>query len=404
MTKRHLQDLALNGGTPVRDSFLPFGVPHIGEEEIDEVVATLRSGWIGTGPKTQRFEVLFADYVGAKHAVAVNSCTAGLHLSLLVPGIGPGDEVITTPLTFAATANVIEHVGATPVFVDIDPVTLNINHHHLEAAITERTKAIIPVHFGGLACEMDAILEIAHRHQLIVIEDAAHAVGTRYQGQNVGSIGHLTNFSFYPNKNMTTIEGGMITTDNDEWDELLRIYRIHGLSRDAWKRFGTKRLMMSNATVAGFKYNMTDVQAALGIHQLTRLEQFLTTREEYARLFDTAFASMRGVKLQPRPTQPGNRHALHLYVLILDLEQFTVGRNEIIDALLAENIGAALHYRALHTHPLYQHKYGFQPQDFAHAYAIGERILSLPLSPHMSYADVNDVIEGVHKVLEAFYC
>lgn len=399
-----LQDLAIHGGTPIRDSFLPFGAPQIGEEEIAEVVATLRSGWIGTGPKTQRFEEQFADYVGAKHAVAVNSCTAGLHLSLLVLGIGPGDEVITSPLTFAATANVIEHVGATPVFVDIDRVTLNINAQNIAAAITPRTKAIIPVHFGGLACDMDTILEIARQHNLIVITDAAHAVGTRYRGRDVGSIAHLTNFSFYPNKNMTTIEGGMVTTDNDEWDELLRIYRLHGLSRDAWKRFGSKRLMMSNATVAGYKYNMTDVQAALGTHQLRKLEGFLTLREEYACLYDEAFRKMRGVTLQPRPTDSANRHALHLYVLILDSEQFSVTRNDIIDALLAENIGAALHYRALHTHPLYKNKYGFQPQDFPHAYYIGERILSLPLSPSMSRSDANDVIQGVTKVLEAFYC
>ncbi|MCL4871488.1 MAG: DegT/DnrJ/EryC1/StrS family aminotransferase [Anaerolineae bacterium] len=404
MKKYRLQDLALHNGTPVRQTFLPFGAPQIGEQEINEVVDTLRSGWIGTGVKTHRFEQQFAQYVGAKYAVAVNSCTAGLHLSLLVLNIGPGDEVITTLLTFAATANVIEHVGATPIFVDIDPLSLNINPQNIAAAITERTKAIIPVHFGGLSCEMDAIQSIAHQHNLTVIEDAAHAIGTQYKGQYVGSISHLTNFSFYPNKNMTTIEGGMITTDNEEWDDLLRVYRLHGLNRDAWKRFNTKRLTISNATVAGYKYNMTDVQASLGLHQLSKLEQFLAIREQYAQIFDQAFAGMRGVRLQPRPIVDQNRHALHLYVLILELEQFSASRNEIIDALLAENIGAALHYRALHTHPFYKNKYGFQPQDFPIAYRIGESILSLPLSPSMSEGDVQDVLEGVHKVLEAYYC
>lgn len=403
MTHEALDELAVNGGRPVRDTFVPFGVPCLGEEEIEEVVNTLRSGWIGTGPKTEQFEQEFAAYVGCKHAIAVNSCTAGLHLSLLAIGVGPGDEVITTPLTFAATANVIEHCGARPVFVDIDPITLNIDPARIEAAITERTRAIIPVHFGGLACEMDHIRQIAARHRLTVIEDAAHAIGARYQGRMVGSIGDLASFSFYPNKNMTTIEGGMITTQHDEWARMLGIYRLHGLSRDAWKRYSTRRLMLSDAILPGYKYNMTDVQASLGLHQLRKLESFLIVRETYAGLFDEAFAGIKGVSLQPRPGNGENRHGLHLYVLLLDLDRFRVGRNEIIDALLAENIGAALHYRALHTHPFYRSKYNYQPQDFPNAYRVGESILSLPLSPKMTHSDVKDVIRAVHKVLGAYH-
>lgn len=394
--------LAVHGGDSVRDSFLPFGAPCLGEEEMAEVMATLRSGWIGTGPKTERFEAAFAEYVGSRYAVAVNSCTAGLHLSLLVNDIGPGDEVITTPLTFAATANVVEHCGARPVFVDIDRTTLNIDPVRIEAAITPRTRAIIPVHFGGLPCDMDPIIDIADRHDLIVIEDAAHAVGTRYRGRMIGSIGHLTNFSFYPNKNLTTIEGGAITTNDESWVEKLQIYRMHGLSRDAWKRYSSRRLMLSQAVLPGFKYNMTDVQASLGIHQLRKLEGFLEVREQYASLYDKAFAQLPGVTLQPRPIAHGTRHGLHLYVLILDPGQFTVGRNEIIDALLAENIGAALHYRALHAHPYYREKYGYKPEDYPDAYQIGERILTLPLTPCMTNRDVRDVIRAVEKVLNYY--
>ena len=402
VTAMTISELAVNGGRPVRDVFLPFGAPCLGEEEIAEVVATLRSGWIGTGPKTERFEAEFAEYVGAHHAVAVNSCTAGLHLSLLLLGIGPGDEVITTTLTFAATANVVEHCGAKPVFVDIDPVTLNMDPARVEAAITPRTKAIIPVHFGGLPCDMDQIMEVANRHGLGVIEDAAHAVGARYRGRKVGSIGHLTSFSFYPNKNLTTGEGGMVTTDNDHWAEKLRVYRLHGLSRDAWKRFISRRLMLSQSIVPGYKYNMTDLQASLGLHQLQKLERFLEVREQYAKLYDQAFSHLPGVRLQPRLTTDGTRHGLHLYVLILDTDQLTVSRDEVINALLAENIGAALHYRALHTHPFYREKYGYKPEDYPHAYQVGESILSLPLTPGMSAADLQDVIDGVEKVL-GFY-
>jgi dTDP-4-amino-4,6-dideoxygalactose transaminase len=394
--------LAIEGGKPVRDTFLVFGKPCLGDEEAQEVLDTLRSGWIGTGPKTIRFEQMFAEYVGARHALAVNSCTAALHLSLLASGIKPGDEVITSPLTFAATANVVIHTGARPVFADIDPQTLNIAPVNIERAITKRTRGLIVVHFGGLPCQMAEIMAIAQQHRLILIEDAAHAIGARYEGRLIGGLGNLACFSFYANKNLTTGEGGMVTTEDDEVAERIAMYRLHGLSRHAWQRYTARRLMLSDALYPGYKYNMPDLLASLGIHQLQRVESGLLIRERYARMYDDAFADMPGISLQPRPTDGRNRHGLHLYVLVLDLEQFRVSRNQIIDALLAENIGAALHYRALHMHPYYRNTYGYQPDDFPIAASIGESILSLPLTPCMSEKDVQDVIEAVHKVLLAY--
>jgi dTDP-4-amino-4,6-dideoxygalactose transaminase len=394
--------LAIDGGKPVRDKFLVFGKPCLTEEEEREVLDTLRSGWIGTGPKALRFEEMFAEYVGVRNALAVNSCTAALHLGLLASGIGPGDEVITSPLTFAATANVIIHSGASPVFVDIDPETLNIPPANIESAITERTRGIIVVHFGGLPCDMNEIMQIAGKHNLVLLEDAAHAIGARYDGRVIGGLGNLTCFSFYANKNLTTAEGGMITTDDDEIAERIAIYRLHGLSRNAWQRYATRRLMLSDAIYPGYKYNMPDLLASLGIHQLRCIEDNLRKRELYARMYDAAFADLSGIRLQPRPVDGRNRHALHLYVLLLDLSQFRVSRNRVIDALLAENIGAALHYRALHMHPFYRDTFGFKIDDFPESAAVGESILSLPLTPCMTEQDVGDVIEAVQKVV-TFY-
>jgi dTDP-4-amino-4,6-dideoxygalactose transaminase len=394
--------LAIDGGTPIRDSFLPFGVPCLGEEESQEILDTLQSGWIGTGPKTMKFERMLAEYVGARHAVTVNSCTAGLFLSLLVSGVGPGDEVITTALTFGATANVIVHCGARPVFVDIDPVTLNIDPAQIEAAITPRTKAIMPVHFGGLACAMDEITALARTHALAIVEDAAHAIGAKYKGQMIGSMGHLTSFSFYPNKNMTTGEGGAIMTNDDALAEQLQVYRLHGLSRHAWQRYAARRLMLSDVILPGYKYNLTDLQSSLGIHQLQKLERFLAIREQYAQIYDDAFTGRDDIALQPRPQQEANRHALHLYVLILKPDCFQVPRNQIVDALLAENVGAAIHYRALHMHPYYAETFGYDAQDYPHAAHVGENILTLPLSPKMTPKDVDDVIAAVERVLGAY--
>ena len=398
------QQLAIEGGQPIRDSFLVFGKPCLDDDEINEVIDTLRSTWIGTGPKAVRFEKMFAEYVNNKYALAVNSCTAALHLALLVNNIGPGDEVITTPLTFAATANVVMHVGAKPVFADIDPVTLNIDPANIEKAITPKTKAIIPVHFGGLACDMGRIEAIAKQHNLIVIEDAAHATGTRYHGRMIGSAtGTLACFSFYANKNLTTGEGGMITTDNEELADRIAVYRLHGLSKHAWQRYSSKKLMLSDALLPGFKYNMPDLIASLGLHQLKKQERFLEIREQYARHFDEAFGHLPGVRLQSRPRDlDQNRHALHLYVLVLDPKQYKVDRNDILSALLAENIGAALHYRALHTHPFYRDTFGYKHEDFPLAAEVGDNILSLPLTPGMNEQDVSDVVNAVYKVLGAY--
>jgi dTDP-4-amino-4,6-dideoxygalactose transaminase len=412
-----LQPLAIDGGTPVRDSFLVFGAPCLDEDEINEVVATLRSGWIGTGPRAKQFEDEFAAYVGARYAISLNSCTAGLFLSLKALGIGPGDAVLTTPLTFGATANVIEHVGARPVFVDVDPVTLNIDINQVEAELKRRgtaqlgpggrLKTIVPVHYGGLACDMDALYDLAGHYSVQIVEDAAHAVGTRYRGRMVGAISSLTCFSFYANKNLTTAEGGMVTTDDPALEELLRVYHLHGLSRDAWKRFGSRRVA-TEVLVPGYKFNMPDLSAALGLHQLRKQERFLTTRERYAAQYDAAFADLP-VRTQYRPpVAPGenagapDRHALHLYVLILEPGAFRATRDEIVDALLAENIGASIHYRALHTHRWYRETYGYRPEDFPVANYVGENAISLPLTPGMSDADAQDVITAVRKVLEAY--
>lgn len=396
--------LAIDGGTPVRDRFLPFGAPCLGQEEYDEVLDTLKSGWIGTGPKTQAFETAFAQYIGSQYAIAVNSCTAALHLSLIVSGIGSGDEVITTPLTFAATANVIVHQGATPVFADVDPITLNLSPAAVQQKITSRTKAILPVHFGGLACDMVALRALAHQNGLVVVEDAAHALGARQNGHMIGGTGGLTCFSFYANKNLTTAEGGMITTDDSQLAESLKVYRLHGMSSDAWKRFAGRDLILADVVYPGYKYNMTDIQASLGIHQLHKQEDFWRVRASHAEAYDHAFSDLAGVRTQFRPNTEGNRHALHLYVLILDPVQFRVDRNQIVRALLAENIGAAIHYRALHTQPYYAQRFGYQPGDLPVAFEIGSNIISLPISPGMTSRDVNDVIEATRKVLNAYRC
>ncbi|HWS90082.1 MAG TPA: aminotransferase class I/II-fold pyridoxal phosphate-dependent enzyme [Pyrinomonadaceae bacterium] len=393
--------LALDGGDPVRSSLLPFGAPCLGEEEAEEILDTLRSGWIGTGPKARRFEEEFAEYVGARHAVALNSCTAGLFLSLVALGIGPGDEVVTTPLTFAATANVIEHVGARPVFADIDPATLNIDPSAVERAVTRRTRAVIPVHFGGLGCRMDALLDLAEQRGLPVVEDAAHAVGTRVGGRMAGSFGRAASFSFYANKNLTTAEGGMFTTGDEELARRVRTLSLHGLSGDAWMRFNTRRLSKSDVLMPGYKLNMPDLAASLGLRQLRKQERFLSTREAYAARYDEAFADL---PLRPQPRHAAgsaDRHSLHLYALQLG-PGWRVHRDRVVEALLRENVGAAIHYRALHAHPFYREKYGYRPEDFPHAFEAGERLLSLPLTPAMGDEDVADVIRAVRKVAAAY--
>jgi dTDP-4-amino-4,6-dideoxygalactose transaminase len=383
-----------------RSEFLVFGSPAIGEEEIAEVVATLRSGWLGTGPRVQRFESDFRQYVGSAHAVAVSSCTAGLHLALEALGIGPGDEVITTPLTFSATANVIVHVGATPVFADVDPRTMNLDPEAVARAVTPRTRAILPVHLAGRPCDLEALLAIAGRHGLRVVEDAAHSIEARYRGRRIGAIGDLTAYSFYGTKNLVTGEGGMVTTEHPGWAEEIRLKALHGLSRDAWKRYSAEGFQPYDTVFPGYKYNMTDIQAALGIHQLVRLEANLTLRERYWRRYDAAFAG-HPLLTTPAPVDPRDRHARHLYTLLLDTERAGMSRNEFIVRLKAENIGTGIHFTALHLHSFYAKTFGFTRGRFPVAEFIGDRTVSLPLSAKLTDEDVEDVIAAVRRILEA---
>jgi len=382
---------------PVRSDYLVFGSPRIEEDEIREVTDSLRSGWLGTGPKAAKFQSDFRDYIGCKHALALNSCTAGLHLSLLVTGVGPGDEVITTPLTFAATANSIIHVGATPVFVDIALPSMNIDPARIEERITERTKAIMPVHFAGRPCEMDAIMAIAKKHGLLVIEDAAHAIESWYHGRKIGNLGDLTCFSFYVTKNIVTGEGGMVTTNNDEWADAIRVYSLHGLSKDAWKRYSDEGFKHYQVVAPGYKYNMMDIQAAIGLHQLKRVEEYQKRRREIWARYDEAFADLP-FEL-PAPEEPNTFHARHLYTPLLRLEEVGISRDEFQQRLHRMNIGTGIHFVSLHLHPYYAETFGYKPADFPNALYVSERTISLPLSAKLTDEDVDSVITAVRRAL-----
>ncbi len=400
MWKSFLERPAIQDGQPVRRQFLPFALPLLGKEEEDEVIDTLRSGWITTGPKTKRFEEMCAEYVGCKHAVALSSCTAALHLAVAALDIGPGDEVITTPVSWPATANVIIHQGAKPAFVDIEADTLNIDPQKIEQAITSRTKAIIPVHMAGQPCDMNAIQAIADKHRLAVIEDAAHAIGAEYLGRRVGSMSTATAFSFYPIKNMTTIEGGLLATDDDALADRARVLSLHGISKDAWKRYSNSGSLHWELQEPGFKYNMTDVQASLGLHQLQKLDGFIETRQRYASMYDAAFADLAAIR--PLSRRDGMRHAHHLYVILLDLDRLTISRDEFIHAMKAENIGIGIHFVSMHLQPYYQRAYQMQPQSFPVATDASKRLLSLPLYPKMTESDVYSVISAIHKLCSAY--
>lgn len=346
------EELAINGGQPVRKDFLVFGSPAIEEAEIKEVDDTIRSGWLGTGPKTCKFEDDFKNYIGCKHAIALNSCSAGLHLALEAVGVSRGDEVITTPMTFSSTANVVVHLGARPVFVDIDRETMNIDPSRIEQAITSKTKAIVPVHMAGHPCRMDEITKIAKDHNIAVVEDAAHAIEARFKNMKVGNIGDITAFSFYVTKNVCTGEGGMVTTNNDAWAEEMRIKRLHGLSKDAWKRYSAEGFKPYETIYAGYKYNMTDIQASLGIHQLARVEKNLRIREKYWKMYNKAFQDMPEIITPVERKEI--RHARHLYTILIRPELLKIDRNYLIEALKAENIGTGIHFIALHLHKFYR--------------------------------------------------
>ncbi len=394
--------LACEGGRPVRSQFMVFGAPRIGEEEIAEVVDTLRSGWIGFGPKCLRFEQDFAAYTRAPHALSLNSATAALHLALIAAGVGEGDEVITTPLTFCATANVIAHVGATPVFVDVDERTQNIDPSLIARAVTPRTRAILPVHMCGWPCDMAAIGEIAQRHGLVVIEDAAHAVEAWYAGRKVGSISPFTAFSFYATKNMTTAEGGMLTVRDATAHDRLRTLRLHGLDKDAWKRYEPGAFLPYETLEPGYKYNMTDLQASLGLHQLARIEANLRVRQEIWSAYDEAFAGLDTVRTPGLHDDAQTRHARHLYTLRLELDSLSADRPRFMAALAAENIGSGIHFVPLHLHRWYAKKLGTRRGDFPAAEAIGDTTLSLPLSAAMTLADARDVVRAVRKIVHRY--
>jgi dTDP-4-amino-4,6-dideoxygalactose transaminase len=380
--------------------FLPFALPEIGEEEIAEVVDTLRSGWVTTGPKAKRFEDDFGAFLGnsSLHCMAVNSATAGLHLALEALGIGPGDEVITTTHTFTATAEVVRYLGADVVLVDIDPATLCIDPKLVEAAITPRTRAIVPVHFGGLAADMPSLLEIAGRHGLKVVEDAAHALPTTCAGALVGTLGSdATVFSFYANKTITTGEGGMVVTRDAGLAKRIRTMRLHGMSRDAFDRFTAKVPSWYYEIVApGFKYNLTDIAAAMGIHQLKRASAFHARRAEIAQAYHAAFA---GLPLTTPPDAPtGEVHAWHLYPLRVG-DGAPVGRDVLIERLFAAGIGCSVHYIPLHLQPYWRDRYALRTESFPHSQRAYERTLSLPIYTRMGDADVQRVADAVRRAL-----
>jgi dTDP-4-amino-4,6-dideoxygalactose transaminase len=397
MTDLASSEPAIAGGQPAFDEFLVFGKPLLGEEEVDAVAEVIRSSWIGTGDRCIEFERAFADHVGAPHAVAVSSCTAALHVALVAAGVGPGDEVITTALTFVATAHAIAHAGATPVLADVERDTLNIDVADVRRRVTDRTRAIIPVHFGGLAVDLAALRTIASECGAVLIEDAAHAVGTLHNGRPIGATG-IACFSFYPNKNITTGEGGMVTTDDADLAEKMHVLRLHGLSRDAWERFRSKRVVRSDAIALGFKYNLTDIQAAMGLVQLRKLDSFMDVRCKLASGYDQELSDIPGLRAQPRPWSHTERHAHHLYVVQVDSAEFGIDRDDLLAALRAENIGAGVHYRAVHLHPYYHDTLGFEATDLPVATELSQRVLSLPLSAAMTEEDVARVGAALRRI------
>ncbi|MEB3215441.1 MAG: DegT/DnrJ/EryC1/StrS family aminotransferase [Nostocales cyanobacterium 94392] len=381
-----------------KNNFLVFGSPAIEDAEIQEVVASMKTGWLGTGPKVAKFENDFKFYKGAEHTVAVNSCTAALHLSMEAINLKPGDEVITTAMTFCSTVNAIIHTGATPVIADVDPVTMNIDPEQVEAKITSRTKAIIPVHLAGRSCDMDALCDIAACHNLKLIEDCAHAIETEYKGRKAGTFGDFGCFSFYVTKNIVTGEGGMVLSRREEDAARIKILALHGMSKDAWKRFGDEGYKHYKVVECGFKYNMMDLQAAIGIHQLERVEAYWQRRQEIWHKYNQAFADLP-IGL-PAELEPENRHAYHLYTVMVNEEKTGISRDQFLNAMTAENIGVGVHYLSIPEHPYYQKTFGWKPEDYPNAMAIGRQTVSLPLSAKLTDEDVEDVILAVKKILK----
>ena len=384
----------------MRADFLPFSTPSIDDEEINEVVDSLRSGWITTGPKVKRFEEAFKTYVGAPYAIPLTSATAGLHLTLLALKISAGDEIITTPMTFASTVSMIILCGGTPVLADIEPGTLNIDVAKIREKITPRTRAIIPVHFAGQSCDLDPLFALATEFNLTVIEDAAHAAGTEYKGQKIGSLDSISIFSFHPNKNITTGEGGMVCTRDENLAEEIALMKFHGMSREAWKRFSASGTPNYDILLPGFKYNMMDIQAALGIHQLPKLDRFIEQRRKIAEFYSREMADIEQLAL-PAYAPYEQRHAWHLYTPLVRIEQLTIDRDRFMDELKKLNIGSGLHYKAIHHHAWYRENMPVSDQELPNASYASDRILSLPLFPRMTLDDAADVVEAVKQVIAA---
>ena len=381
----------------VNEEFLPFSRPSISEAAIDEVVACLKSGWITTGPRVKRFEDDLKAYLGAPHALALTSATAGLHLALTALALKPGDEVITTPMTFAATLNTIVLSGGKPVLVDVEPGTYNMDVTRVERAVTPRTRAIMPVHFAGLPVDLDPLYDIAKKHNLRIIEDAAHAIGTEYKGRRIGGFGDVQVFSFHPNKNMTTGEGGCVATRDEKLASDVALLRFHGMDREAWSRFGKKGSQHYEIIAPGYKYNMTDIQAALGLHQLKQLDGFIKRRTEIALRYHSLLKDWPQWTLTAPPPYP-HLHAWHLYTPLINPEEAKMDRDAFMQGMKERNIGTGLHYRAVHLYPYYRENFGFKRGDFPNAETISDRIVSLPLFPAMTDADQDRVIEAMENL------
>ena len=377
--------------------FLVFGQPLIEQAEIDEVIDSLHNAWLGTGPKVAKFEADFAAYKNVQHVAALNSCSAALHLSILAAGIQPGDEVITTPLTFCATVNAIIHAGATPILADIDPLTMNIDPEQVRAKITPRTRAILPVHFAGRPCDMDALCNIAKEYNLKIIEDCAHAIETEYKGRKAGTIGDFGCFSFYSTKNIVTGEGGMVLARNEEDIARIKVLGLHGMSKDAWKRFSDEGFKHYQVVECGFKYNMMDLQAAIGIHQLGRIETYWQRRRQIWQRYTEAFSDMPiGI---PAEVEANTRHAYHLFSILIDKDKTGISRDEFLDRMTAHGIGVGVHYLSLPEHPYYQQTFGWNPEDYPYAMRVGRRTVSLPISAKLTDTDTSRVKEAVGSIL-----
>lgn len=378
--------------------FIVFGSPKIEQREIDEVIDSMKSGWLGTGPKVAHFENMFKQYKGSQYALAVNSCTAALHLSMLVVGIKPGDEVIVPAMTFAATANSVIHAGGKPVFADCDRRTMNIMPEDIKRKITKKTRAIVPVHFAGRMCDMPAIKSIAQEHDLRIIEDCAHAIETAQGGKKAGTIGDLGCLSFYVTKNIVTGEGGMIITDNEKYANRIKNLALHGMSKDAWQRFSDTGYKHYQVVECGYKYNMMDLQAAIGIHQLSNINAYWERRRHIWRQYQSAFEKYP--VFLPPPSSDNETHAYHLYTLLLDIDKLSITRDQFLAEMTKRRIGVGVHYIALNLHPFYQEAYGYRAGDFENAEWVSERTVSLPLSPKLTDSDVEYIVSNVRQVLE----